>query len=350
LADATDIQCRMSSSLSSSRLRRLYPWIGIAIFSVAAWLVYRALRQYSVEQIVASLGAISLRHLALGGLFAAGSYLCKTGNDLLAVRYTGSDLAYPKVALASFTALSIGQTLGVAAFSSGAVRYRFYSAWGLSAGDVARILVFCGLTVLLGLASVAGIACLLGTRLVGATFGAPPLAVGAAGVLLLTAIAGYLGLAAVVQHPIRIRRFVLPLPPLRLALGQVALGTVDFMLVAAVLHQMLSASSEVGFFAVAAGRARRDRGGAAGAGAGRQRGRRAGRLSRGLLPDPVRARHAAVRRLRIPAPPGAPARRRLSRPLRRDRGARRWCGRTAAGSPDRRRPAPARPRRGGASR
>jgi hypothetical protein len=253
LADATDIQCRMSSSLSSSRLRRLYPWIGIAIFSVAAWLVYRALRQYSVEQIVASLGAISLRHLALGGLFAAGSYLCKTGNDLLAVRYTGSDLAYPKVALASFTALSIGQTLGVAAFSSGAVRYRFYSAWGLSAGDVARILVFCGLTVLLGLASVAGIACLLGTRLVGATFGAPPLAVGAAGVLLLTAIAGYLGLAALVQHPIRIRRFVLPLPPLRLALGQVALGTVDFMLVAAVLHQMLSASSEVGFFAVAAG-------------------------------------------------------------------------------------------------
>lgn len=243
----------MSSAAASFRLGRLYPWIGVAVFTLAAFLVYRALRQYSVEEIRASLGAISLQHLALGGLFAAGSYLCKTGNDLLAVRYTGSSLPYPKVALASFTALSIGQTLGFAAFSSGAVRYRFYSAWGLSAGDVARILVFCGLTVLLGLASVAGLACLLGTRLVATTFGAPPLAVGAVGALLLFLVACYLALAAVVRHPIRIRRFLLPLPPLRLALGQVGLGTVDFTMVAAVLHQMLSASSEIGFFAVAAG-------------------------------------------------------------------------------------------------
>jgi uncharacterized membrane protein YbhN (UPF0104 family) len=57
----------------------------------------------------------------------------------------------------------------------------------------------------------------------------------------------------VLRLPLRIRHFELPLPPLRLALGQVACGTGDFLMVSAVLHQMLSASSEVGFFPVAAG-------------------------------------------------------------------------------------------------
>ena len=67
------------------------------------------------------------------------------------MRYAGRDLPYRKIALTSFISLSIGHTLGFAAFSSGAVRYRFYAAWGLSAGDVGRIIVFCGFTVLVGL-------------------------------------------------------------------------------------------------------------------------------------------------------------------------------------------------------
>lgn len=38
---------------------------------------------------------------------------------------------YPRAALASFTSLAIGHNVGVAALSSGAVRYRFYSRWAL---------------------------------------------------------------------------------------------------------------------------------------------------------------------------------------------------------------------------
>jgi len=107
--------------------------------------------------------------------------------------------------------------------------------------------------VLLGLLTLGGIACLLGPRLVARTFGAAPTAVIVAGLLLIGLVALYLLLAAVIRLPIRIRHFELPLPPLRLALGQVAFGTADFMMVSAVLDQMLSASSEIGFFPVAAG-------------------------------------------------------------------------------------------------
>jgi glycosyltransferase 2 family protein len=236
----------------SGKLKRLHPWIAVAAFALAAFLVYRALQQYSMSEVLESLKAISLRHLALGAAFTVSSFVCLTGSDTLAVRYTGSDLPYRKIALASFTSLSLGHTLGLAALSSGAVRYRFYTGWGLSPGDVGRIILFCAMTVAVGLATAGGIASLVQPALVAQMFKVTSAVVVAVGVLLLSVVVTYLGLAAFVHRPIRIRHFELPVPRLSLALGQVAVGTTDFLLVSAVLHQMLSATAEIGYFPVAA--------------------------------------------------------------------------------------------------
>ena len=239
-------------SNKSSSLKRLYPWIGVTVFGLAVFLIYRALRGHSLEEIVQSLGAISSTHLALGASFTAGSYLCLTANDTLAIRYTKGDLPYRRIALASLISLSIGHTLGLAAFSSGAVRYRFYTAWGLSAGDVGRIILFCGATVLVGLTTLGAIAALMQPPLVARMIGVGSGLVIAAGVVLLVLLAAYLALTTFVRRPIHIRNFTLPLPPLTLAIGQILVGTCDFLLVSAVLHQMLSASAEIGFFPVVA--------------------------------------------------------------------------------------------------
>jgi glycosyltransferase 2 family protein len=236
----------------SGGLRRWQPWIGLAAFALAAFLVHRALRHYSMSEILASLRAIPLRHLALGAAFTAGSYFCLTWFDTLAVRYAGGDLPYRKIALASFTSLSIGHTLGFAALSSGAIRYRFYTGWGLPPGDIGRIILFCAMTVALGMAATAGLASLIQPALVAEVFGVAPAIVVAVGVLLLLAVLLYLALAAFVHRPVRIGHFALPVPRLGLALGQVAAGTTDFLLVSAVLHQMLSATTAIGYFPVAA--------------------------------------------------------------------------------------------------
>ncbi len=235
----------------SAGLKRLNPWIGAAAFVLAGFLIWRALHRYSLHAIVNSLGLISARHLALGALFTAASFVCLTGFDTLAVRYTGRDLSYRKIALASFTSLSIGHVLGFAAFSSGAVRYRLYSGWGLSAGDVGRIIVFSGLTVGLGLATLGGVVLLLRHRLLGQLFGADPQVLVALGLVLLAVVLVYLGLAAFRHRPLKIRSFELPVPPLTLALGQIVLGSLDPLLVSAVLHQMLKATAHIGFLPVA---------------------------------------------------------------------------------------------------
>jgi glycosyltransferase 2 family protein len=237
---------------TSSRLRRVHALIAVAAFALAAVLVHRAMQEYSWSEVLASLGQISLGHLAFGAVFTAGSFLCLTGSETLAVRYTGGALPYPKIALASFTSLSIGHTLGFAVFSSGAIRYRFYAGWGLSAGDVGRIIVFCGVTTALGLGTVGGLAAVIRPDLVGETFAFAPWAVVTVGVVLLGTVAIYLALAALVHRPVRIRSFELPVPPLRLAVGQIAIATTDLLLVSAVLHQMLAATSDIDFLPVAA--------------------------------------------------------------------------------------------------
>jgi len=61
----------------------------------------------------------------------------------------------------------------------------------------------------------------------------------------------YLAFAALRTKPLRIRDFELPAPGWRIAAGQVLVGTTDQFLVAAALFQMLPASGDVGFLAVA---------------------------------------------------------------------------------------------------
>jgi uncharacterized membrane protein YbhN (UPF0104 family) len=220
--------------------------------ALAAFLLYWVLRRYSLAGIVAAVAAIPARHVALAACCAAGSYLTLTLFDALALRYVGRSLRYPRVALASFVALSIGHNIGLAALSSGALRYRFYSGWGIGAGDVARIIVFCGVTVGLGLAILAGGALLAQPALGARATGLPEGAVRSVAVLAFLAVATYLAAACGTVRVVRIRRWRLPMPSPALAAAQVLVGAVNFLLVAATLHQVLSGAGEVDFFSVAA--------------------------------------------------------------------------------------------------
>jgi uncharacterized membrane protein YbhN (UPF0104 family) len=231
--------------------RRWMPLVAVALVCLAAFLLYRTLSRYSLDQLVASVTAIPVWRLASAGAFAAASYLCLTGFDWLALRYVGRPLPYPKVALASFTSLSLGHNIGFAALSSGAIRYRFYARWGLRAAEIAKLIVFCGITVGLGLATLGGIALLARADLAAEITGLSASGARALGAACLAAPAIYLMLAARVRRPFRWRRWSVAMPPLRLAVGQIVIGPVNFACVAASLHQALASAGEVPYLAVA---------------------------------------------------------------------------------------------------
>jgi uncharacterized membrane protein YbhN (UPF0104 family) len=225
--------------------------IAAAVVCLAAFLLYRTLSRYSLDQLVGAVSAVPAARLLAAAGFAAASYLSLTLFDYLALHYVGRPLPYPQVALASFTALSLGHNIGLAALSSGAVRYRFYSRWGLKAGEVGKVILFCGMTVGLGLLVLGGTALLLRSELAVEITGLTRSIVIALGALCLTGPALYLILAAFLRRPLRIRRWSLEMPSLRLAVAQVLVGSMNFAFVAACLHQSLAAVADVAYLGVA---------------------------------------------------------------------------------------------------
>jgi uncharacterized membrane protein YbhN (UPF0104 family) len=132
--------------------------LSVIIIAVAAVVLYRQLRGIDVNEVYSALRNTDARDFWLAALFVAFGYFTLTFYDLFAVRTIGrSDVSYPTAALAGFTSYSVGHNVGASAFTGGAVRYRIYSAHGVSAIEVAKICFVAGLTFWLGNATVLGL-------------------------------------------------------------------------------------------------------------------------------------------------------------------------------------------------
>lgn len=233
-------------------LRYLFKILIILAIAGACYLLWKTLSQYTFDEIYRTVLQIPGDHLALGLAFALASYLCLSLFDALAIRYIGKVLPLWQTTLTSFVALSLGHNIGVAALSSGAIRYRYYSRWGLSAAEVGLVITFCGVTVALGLSTLGSASLFLRATEASELTGlghSGIMALACAGILLPI---GYLCAAAFSRRSITIRGQVLKLPNLKLACLQLLVGTVNFVLVAASLHQMLSAFSDANYLKVAA--------------------------------------------------------------------------------------------------
>lgn len=226
--------------------------LAAAIVALAAFLLYQTLSDYRLDDIVQSIKKIPASRLLLAGLFAAASYFCLTWFDWLGLRYAGKPLPYRRAALASFCALSLGHNIGFAALSSGAIRYRFYSRWGLKVGDIAKVILFCAATVILGLLTLGGFALLLRPDLGGRITGLGKPFIMLIGLACLTVPVAYMVLAAFWRRPLTIRGWTLHMPEFKLALAQIAVGSVNFAFVAACLHQTVAAIADVSYISVAA--------------------------------------------------------------------------------------------------
>src|SRR5215467_4149487 len=132
--------------------------LSVTIIIIAAIVLYRMLRGISIYEVVVALRRTPLSTILLAGFLVACGYLTLTLYDLFALRTIGKyHIPYRIAALAGFTSYSIGHNVGVTVLTGGAVRYRVYSVWGLTAIDVAKICFIAGLTFWLGNATVLGL-------------------------------------------------------------------------------------------------------------------------------------------------------------------------------------------------
>jgi uncharacterized membrane protein YbhN (UPF0104 family) len=132
--------------------------LSISIIAVAAYVLYRKLHDINLAKVMNAMATVDYSDVALAALFVAGAYFTLTFYDLFALRTIGkSHIPYRIAALGGFTSYSVGHNVGATVFTGGAVRYRIYSLWGLSAMDVAKICFVAGTTFWLGNITVLGV-------------------------------------------------------------------------------------------------------------------------------------------------------------------------------------------------
>ncbi|RKH19862.1 bifunctional lysylphosphatidylglycerol flippase/synthetase MprF [Corallococcus sp. CA041A] len=213
----------------------------LLLLCVAAYVLHRELSHYRREDVSAGLAAVTASRILLALAVTVVNYAALTLYDVLALGHAGHRIPYSRVGFTSFVGYAFGHNLGASFLSGGSVRYRLYSAWGLTALDVARVSAFNALTFWLGLAAVTGASLLLEGG-GGVLSLSTPVAhgVGAALGLLLV---GYFVACATVRKPLRIRGLEWTLPTPARALAQLVVSCGDWALAAAVLWVLLPPDS-----------------------------------------------------------------------------------------------------------
>lgn len=228
-------------------LARLGAVLGLAIFGIVLAVLHHELGEHRYRDLVAGLRSIPPARVAAAVLFSFLGYLALTGYDALGLRYAGHRLPYRKIGFTSFIAYAFSNNVGAAVLSGGSVRYRFYSAWGLSAADVTKVVAFTSLTFWAGFLALGSAAFILDPAPIPAALHLPFESARPLGWLLLALLAGYLALCAFRPRGLRLGRATLEPPRLRLALGQVAIGAADWASAAAALWVLLPRESPVSF-------------------------------------------------------------------------------------------------------
>src|ERR1700691_3523148 len=199
--------------------------LSVAMIIVAAVALYRVLRDIDPHGLLVAFKAIDYRTIATSGIFVAAGYLTLTFYDLFALRTIGRrEVPYRVAALASFTSYSVGHNVGASVFSGGAVRYRIYSAWGLSVLEVTKICFVAGLTFWLGNATVLGLGILDAPQQATEIDQLPLWANRVLALIILAVLAAYVAWVSVKPRIIGRDGWLLTLTVARLTLAQNALG------------------------------------------------------------------------------------------------------------------------------
>jgi phosphatidylglycerol lysyltransferase len=231
----------MSASFVDRLRRALPPLVGLALFVVALRVLHAELHATSWRDLSADIHNTGGQQLLFAVLLTALNYALLTGYDFLGCASLGLRLPAREIARTSFLAYGIANTVGGLALAGYSVRYRFYTRSGLSLGDLSRLALSYSVTFWLGLLTLGGIS--LAIDPLPAVRGLPASwALRTVGCLLAAAPLAYLVAAALRREPIRIRRFAVPLPPLRLAIAQLALSCAEWILFASVLYVLLPPS------------------------------------------------------------------------------------------------------------
>ena len=226
--------------------------LSLVIIGTALFVLYRMLRGIDVAQVMVALKATDRSDVISAALFVAAGYFTLTFYDLFALRTIGANhVPYRIAALAGFTSYSVGHNVGATVFTGGAVRYRVYSAWGLTAFDVAKICFIAGLTFWLGNATVLGLGLAYEPEAASAIDQLPPWFNRIIAIAALCILAGYVAWVWAKPRVIGRAGWSVTLPGGPFTLLQVVIGIIDLACCALAMYVLLPDAPPIDFVRLA---------------------------------------------------------------------------------------------------
>ena len=233
-------------------LHKLGVALSLMVIGFALHILYQMLRDIDLDDVLKALRGTEVRTVALAGLCVAAGYFTLTFYDFFALRAIGrTEIPYRIAAFAGFTSYSIGHNVGASVFTGGAVRYRVYSSWDLTAIDVAKVCFIAGLTFWLGNAAVLGLGVAYHPEAASSIDQLPVWLNRVLAVVLLLILFGYV--VWVSSRPRNVGRgnWTVTLPGGSLTLVQILIGIVDLSFCAIAMYILMPDEPYVGFVVVA---------------------------------------------------------------------------------------------------
>lgn len=230
----------------------IWPAIGLGAVTISVWLLYKELRSISLEDVIDSLAAITLKQWLLSASCALLSYMSLAGYDRIALKHLNKKISWLFISLCSFTAYALSHNIGASVISGAVVRYRAYSSKGLSGAEVAVLVGFCSFTFALGTLILSAIVLLIEPDLLQRFNGDIPesLAI-AAGIVILVLVALYVFGSWMQLRPLRIgSKFQLSYPRLSVVKWQLLIAPVELIGAAGIIYFALPEAGHPGFLIV----------------------------------------------------------------------------------------------------
>jgi len=137
----------------------LWPVLGVAAVIGSLYLLNKEFHGESVGRDVwLALKEIPPHRYFLAGLGTLLAYAALAWYDRIALLHLGvTHISWPFISLCSFTTYALSHNIGASVFSGAMVRYRAYSTKGLTAAQVALLVVLCSYTFGFGCVLLAGL-------------------------------------------------------------------------------------------------------------------------------------------------------------------------------------------------
>ena len=237
----------------------IWPLVGLAAVVVSGYFLYQELKTTSLSAIWGAILAIPPHRILLACASTVVAYAALAWYDRIALLHLGvRHISWLFVSLCSFTTYALSHNIGASVFSGALVRYRAYTAKGLSTAQVAVLVALCSFTFFLGTVLLGGLTLVIDPQLLSrlegklpAAFTDPKIAL-LVGIAMLGFVALYVAGSVLRLRPLHIRSFKLEYPRPEIMMRQLLAAPLELLGAAGIIYFALPEAMGVQFITVLA--------------------------------------------------------------------------------------------------